>query len=354
MAVLSTNAPITGGIVPTGAIGNQLAAITRRAVVPSLFVQVYNALPMLSILLSNAQRARGGVGQITIPTQGSSFVNFSWSSFAGNFNLPTDQAAIQNAQFNLKLGLCPIGFFGMEAIVQSSEVIIPKLRAVTSDAAVVIKQALAQALYANNSADDSKLDSLFSAYDDGTNVDVYGGISRAAQANSYWDGQLVTNAGGIANRAGMASLLTRIQTRAGGEAPDYCIMNPADWANLMVDFMNYEQYIVSPRSQFGKDDSISTGFSAIKVLNTSFFLDPYVPLGEAFFVNSRYLGMYVSEYAPFVFSGFESAIPLGQIASIGVLIVALNLVCAKPSSGAHVTGITGGQTWATAPTVSVP
>jgi hypothetical protein len=56
-------------------------------------------------------------------------------------------------------------------------------------------------------------------------------------------------------------------------------------------------------------------------------------------LNSRYLAMYVSEYAPFVFSGFESTIPQGQIASIGVLISALNLVCAKPSSGAHLTGL---------------
>jgi hypothetical protein len=127
-------------------------------------------------------------------------------------------------------------------------------------------------------------------------------------------------------------------------------MNPADWANLMADFQGYEQYIIGPNSQFKRDNSINTGFSAIKVLNTTFFLDPYCPLGEAFFVNSRYTAMYLSEYAPFVFSGFESAIPLGQIASIGVLIVALDLACAKPSSGAHVTGITGGQTWATAPT----
>jgi hypothetical protein len=51
--------------------------------------------------------------------------------------------------------------------------------------------------------------------------------------------------------------------------------------------------------------------------------------------------MYLSEAAPFVFSGFQSAIPQGQIADIGVLITCLDLVCSKPSSGAWVTGITG-------------
>ena len=50
---------------------------------------------------------------------------------------------------------------------------------------------------------------------------------------------------------------------------------------------------------------------------------------------------YAEYTAPMVFSGFESAIPQGQIAEIGVLISALNLVCAKPSSGAHITGLSG-------------
>ena len=48
-----------------------------------------------------------------------------------------------------------------------------------------------------------------------------------------------------------------------------------------------------------------------------------------------------SEIAPMTFSGFESQIPVGQISDIGVLISAADLVCAKPSSGAQVTGITG-------------
>lgn len=355
MPVLSTNAPISGGIVPSGSIGNQLAAITRRAVVPSVFVQIYQSHPLLSLLLANSQRARGGVSQITIPAQGASFVEFAWGSFAGNFPMPQDQAAITNAQFNLKLGMCPIGFFGMEAIIQSSEVIIPKLRAVTSDAAVVIKQAFAGALYSNNFSNTQALDSLYQAYDSGANVASYGGITRTG-SGAYWKGQLYTNAGGIANRAGMGVTLTRVMEGAGGEAPDYAVMNPADWATLMTDFMNYEQYVTRPKSQYGKDDAQNSGFRAVRVLDTPIFPDPFCPRGEMYAINSRYLALYMSEYAPFVFSGFQSAIPQGQIADIGVLIAALDLVCAKPSSGAHITGISGAS-WtipAGAPTVQVP
>src|SRR5208282_6483291 len=105
--------PIPGGITPSGAIGQQLAAITRRAFIPVVFTQIYQAHPLLSLFLQNAQRARGGISQVTIPTQGSSFTSFSWGSFAGDFPMPEDEAAIQDAQFNLKLGMVPIGFFGM-------------------------------------------------------------------------------------------------------------------------------------------------------------------------------------------------------------------------------------------------
>ncbi len=300
--------------------------------------------------MSNAKAARGGVSQITIPVQGSSFVSFNWGSFAGDFPIPTDQAAIQNAQFSLKLGMVPIGFFGMEAILQSSEVIIPKLRAVMSDAAVVIKQAYAQALYSNNYANPQVWDSLTQAYDDGTNVPSYGGISRAP--GQFWAGQYIANTGAaFTTRVGAAQLLTRIQAGAGGEAPDYAVMNPANWAELMTDFMSLEMFTTKPRSIYDKDDVVNAGFRAIRVLDTPIFPDPFCPLGTMFVINSRYTGLYMSEYAPMTFSGFESQIPIGQISSIGVLISASDLVCAKPSSGAQVTGITV-SAWPNVPNTS--
>ncbi len=330
---------VSGGLMPGGALGQQLTNITNRAVIPSLFVQIYQSHPLLSLLLSNAQSARGGASQITVETQGSSFTTFNWGSFAGDFPMPEDQAAINAASFNLKIGMVPIGFFNLEAIVQSSDVIIPKLRAVTSDAAVVIKQAIAQSLFTNNSNNLNALDSLYMAYDNGTNVASYGGISKT---NSFWQGQYYPNQGGISNlasRVGMATMLTRVQTGAGGEDADFAVMNPADWATLMADFMGFEQYQTTPRSRYGKGDVVNSGFRAIQVLNTPIFPDPWCPRGEMYIINSRYLAMYMSEAAPFIFTGFESMIPLGQLASIGVLLTALDLVCSKPSSGAHITGL---------------
>ena len=333
----SLTGPQYGGMVPGGAIGQQLSAITRRAVVPTLVSQIYQSHPLLSLFLMNAQRARGGVSQVTIPTQGQSFVSFSWGSFAGDFPEPQDVAAINNAQFNLKLGMIPIGFFGMEGVIQSSEVIIPKLRAVMNDAAVVMKQSLATSMYTNNVSNSQALDSLVGAYDAGALVPTYGGIPRAG--NVWWQGQYYPNSTTIASRAGMSAAIMRVMQGAGGESPDFGVMSIPDWTTLMQDFMSLEQFQTRPRSMYGKDDKVNTGFRAIEVLNVPIFPDPFCPRGEAYLFNTKYITAYISDALNFQFTGFESLIPLGQLASIGVLLVGLNLVCSKPSSGAHFTGL---------------
>jgi hypothetical protein len=329
------------GIVPSGAIGNELVAVTRRAFIPRLVVQVYKATPLLSLLLRNAQRARGGVSQVTVPVQGGSFVNFSWSDYSGVFPQPAVQTAAQNAEFNLKLGVVPIPFMGMEALIQSSEVVVPVLKARMADAKTVAVQAISSALFTNNSAvsGQTQVDSLLQAYDDGTNVTTYGGISRTT--NTFWKSTLIGSAGAILSRTSFIKYLVQTTSLAGGEAPDFVIMSPGDWATLMTDFMGVEQFQTRPGSRYGTDDVVNAGFRGLMLGDTPMFMDPFCPTGTAYIVNSRYLALYMSEDAPFAFSGFYSAIPNLQIANIGVVIVAFNVVCTKPVSGLRLTGITG-------------
>ena|SRR5215472_8624692 len=350
------------GIVPSGAIGTELSAITRRAFVPKLVVQLYKSTPLLSLLLRNAQRARGGVSQVTVPVQGASYVNFGWSDYSGQFPQPQVLAAAQNAEFNLKLGIVPIPFLGMEGLIQSSEVVVPLLKARMADAKTVTLQSISTSLLAsvNNAAlaGQTQVDNLFEATDDGTNVPTYGGITRST--NTFWNGQLVTlgSAGGILSRvqfvrwlvqasvgatvAGGGNPTYKVSTGGGGEAPDFVIMAPGDWTQLMTDFMTLEQFNTGPGSRYGNDDPINAGFRGLMLGNTPIFFDPFQPKGTAYIINSRYLALYMSEDAPFAFSGFYSAIPNLQIANIGVLIVVFNVVCSKPAAQMQLSGITGG------------
>ena len=318
----------------------------------------------MSLLLRNAQRARGGVSQVTIPVQGASYVQFSWSDYSGVFPQPQVLTAAQNAEFNLKLGVTPIPFMGMEALIQSSEVVVPILKARMADAKTVAVQSISASLLASQNNQlipgQQQLDNLYEATDDGTNVTTYGGLSRTAAGQSFWQGQLVTlgTAGAILTRqaflryliqasagtatAGASNPTYKATLGGGGEAPDFAVMNPGDWTTLMQDFMNAETFYTTPGSKYGRDDLINAGFRGLMLGTTPIFMDPFCPKGTAYLLNSRYLALYMSEDAPFAFSGFYSAIPNLQIANIGVLIVAFNVICSKPAAQMRLSGITGG------------
>jgi hypothetical protein len=326
------------GIIPSGPVGVELAAITRRAFIPALVVQIYKAHPLLSLLLGNSQRAAGGVSSVTVPTQGASFVQYSWAGFDGAFPQPTDLTAVQNAEFNLKLGVVPIPFLGMEALVQATEVVIPRLRAVMADAKAVMTQTIAQSLYQNNAAAPLQVDSLAQAYDNGVNVATYGGINR--NANPFWRSNLFTAVGNISSRIGVGTRIAQLTFLNGGEAPDFGVMSFGDWTTLMEDFMGAEQFRTNPGSRYGMDDAVNAGFRCLHVLNVPIFPDPFLQQGTMYLFNTKYLAMYISEDAPFVFSGFESTIPNFQIANIGVVIVAFDVVCTKPVTGMQLQGLT--------------
>src|SRR5690349_3283567 len=118
--------PVYGsGIIPSsGSVADELTAVTRRAFVPKLIVQIYQSTPAIQALMDNAQFASGGLDPVTIPVQGSSYVTGSWSGYSGTFNQPNIQPGTTNAQATLKLFVVPIPFLGMEGAVQMDHAVI--------------------------------------------------------------------------------------------------------------------------------------------------------------------------------------------------------------------------------------
>lgn len=349
------------GMLPGGAIGNELTYVTRRAFMPFLTTQIYSATPSLSLLLRNAQRAKGGASQVTVPVQGTNFVNFGWTDYSGTFSQPQVLTAVQNAEFNLTLGVVPIPFLGVEGLVQASEAVIPLLKARMADAKTVAVQQLSNALFNNTTPAEVGggsgpgqiplpspatgplvMNGFGQAYDDGTNFATYGGINRTTAGNAFWKSNLFGTQGAILTRTKFIVPLMQTTKLAGGESPDFVVMSMSDWTQLMTDFMGAESFRTMPGSRYTKDIPINAGFRAIQLGDTPIFCDPFCPKGTAYLVNSKYFALYLSEDAPFVFSGFYSTIPNLQIGNVGVVLVALNTVCTKPSSGAQLTGITGG------------
>lgn len=332
--------PIAGtGMVPgSGEIFNELAAITRRAFIPKLVVQIYKAAPLLSMAMRNAQRAKGGLNQVTQPVQGASYVSFDWTGYDGAFQQPQVNAAAQNAAWNLSVGVVPIPLLGMESLIQSTEAVIPRIRAVMTDAKTVAIQSIATAFFGSAGSNPLAVNGLQDVYDTGTYAPTYGGISRVT--NPFWQGNVYTTSF-APSRATMIARILQLQSLAGGEAPDMVILSLADWATLAADFLSLERFNTDPGSRYGNDDAVNAGFRAIMLGNTPVLADPFCPVGQGYQINTKYLSMFLSEDANFAFSGFHSLIANSQIASVGVLIAAMALVCSKPKSGMSMTTITG-------------
>lgn len=332
---------INAGMVPGGAVGNELAAITRRAFIPNLVVQIYKATATLNMLMRGSQRAKGGVGNITVPVQGNSLVSAEWVDFGGSFTQPADQTGIQDTAANLTILAVPIPFFGFESLIQASEVVIPRLKTKMADARQVSVQSLSQALFAFNTSP-LIMSGFAQAYDDGTGASsIYANIDRSVGSNAFWKGQETATGGAILTRSGMLTKLTQTTFGAGGEAPDLVIMSLPDWTTLMQDFLTLERFDTMPGVKYGKDQAVNSGFRALQLGDTNIVADLYCPTGTAYLVNTKYFALYLSEDAPFAFSGFYSSIPNLQVANIGVLIVALQTLSVKPVSGRKILGITG-------------
>ena len=343
--------PLPGiGVAPAaGSLYNELASVTRRAFVPRLFVQIYFGSPTLFYMTGNAQRAAGGLNQVTIPAQGQSMVQGQFTGYGGGFNSPVITPGIQNMQFNLAYWVVPVPLPFGETVIQATDREISLLKARMNDVYAVTRQNMARLNFTNNSANPLFPDSFQNAFDNGTNYPTYGGVSRNAAGNSAFKGQYVNlqnaslfSLGTVGfTRKTMSALLGYVTNQAGGEAPTFVVMNPGDYQTLNADFIGVEQYNPPPGQSFTMDTAVRSSFPNLNVSGIPIFADYFVPQGNVYGVNVKYTAMYLSEDAAFDFSGFYSLVPLGQIGQQGVVVVGYNMITAKPVSGFWAYGLQG-------------
>jgi len=334
--------PILGsGIIPSGPIGLELEATIRRVFAQMAVILIYKQNPLLALLLRNAIRASGGVSPYTQPVQTGQYVTSSWIGPAGQFNLPTDVAATVNAEFNMCALATPVSSLGLEQLVtQDAIAVVSRLMLKLNDLKNSALASLSTALFGTNGGNVLQMFGLLDAYG---NAGVYGGLDRATYTT--WQGLVNPTAGAVLTRATFIPKLLAAVQHAGGEALDFVVMSINDWTTLLTDFMTVERYNNDPSSRWGKDDPVNSGFRGLLLGDTPIFFDLNCPQGTAFGFNSRYITLVIHEDANFAWTGWYSTIPQGQIASVGLSLTALNLVCSKPSTGMILQGITGGATF---------
>jgi hypothetical protein len=331
------------GIVPSGNVGNELVAVTRRAFIPKSIVQIYKATPTLSAALANAQTASGGVSSITVPVQGAPFVTAQATDYSGSFNAPSNAVGMSEADWNLCAVVVPIPFLGMEGIVQLSAAVIPLIEARMNDAGNQVADYLSTQLWTNGTNGTINVDGfplMMSA--SGT----YGNIDRTA--NSFWQANARSSAGASPTRLSVLTDIVSAMNFNGGEMPNIGVTDAGTWAALAQDFVGQEQYMITPGSSFDQSNTgARAAFTALMVAGVPIYIDPYAgdgtannPAGTIRYFNTRYFSAYIHEAAAFAFTGFASTLPNYQLGYVGCLVAVLQFVCVKPKSMTTAPGYT--------------
>ena len=326
--------PIGGGILPASGSTQytELTYVTRRAFIPKLVVQLYNSTPLMAALIANSQQASGGVSSVTVPVQGAQFVNAQWSDYSGSFAQPSVQQGAYNAEFNLKLMICPVPFLGMEGAVQQDAAIIPLIEARMNDATNVMMDAMATALY-TNSTNNQQFIGLPAAV---SATGVYGNIDRSTY--SWWKSKAYSAGNVNPTRQNILQYISGT-VKNGAEVPTFGVCGFGTWTLLAQDYVGQEQYVITPGSGFDGDaNGPQAAFRALMVAGVPIYPDPYCPEGTVYFLNTNYLSLYIHEQGSFVFTGFESTLPNWQIGYVGAVLMIAELVNTKPKSMTVVSG----------------
>ena len=326
--------PIGGGILPASGSSqyNELTYVTRRAFIPKLVVQLYNSTPLMAALIANSQQASGGVSQVTVPVQGSQFVNAQWSDYSGSFAQPSVQQGAFNAEFNLKLMIAPVPFLGMEGAVQQDHAVIPLIEARMNDATNVMMDAMATALY-NNTTNTQQFTGLPLAV---SSSGTYGNIDRSIY--SWWQSKQYAAGSVNPTRQNVLQYISGT-VKNGAEVPSFGVCGFGTWTLLAQDYVGQEQYVITPGSGFDADgNGPQAAFRALMVAGVPIYPDPYCPEGTLYLLNTNYLSLYIHDQGSFVFTGFESTLPNWQIGYVGAVLMIAELVNTKPKAMTKVTG----------------
>lgn len=325
--------PFSSGIQPTGASFTEYSAITRRAFVPTMYVQLYNASPTIAALMQHAKVASGGISSVTVPVQGQSLTVPQWVGFDGSFSQPANIQGIQPAEFNLKGLVTPIPFFGFEGAIQADHAIIPRIEAVFNDATNSSVDVLSNALFVNVT-NAQQLIGVNAAFDDGTNAATYGNINRSS--STFWQGKVYSGGTAAPTRALVLQYLVGVN-KYGSEMPTMAVMGLGTWLKLTADIASLESYQMQPGMGFDSDaDRPRALFRALDVGGVPIYADPYCPEGVMYIWHSAYTSLYFHSMANFSFTGFESLLPVYQIGYIGGVVSLMELVCAKPRTTGRV------------------
>lgn len=356
MTITPSGIPTSGsGILADGAVGSQLAAVTRRSFLPSAVVQMMTSTPLLSALLKDHKVGSGGMGAIVQPVVSNNFANAQWMGPSGTFPPYTENTPVTDATWQWAMLGYPVQLLITERLQQMNAAVLDILEARFNDASLAMKTSLSTALMNTSAAASTSLVGLYDAVDasaDGVYTasaggavitpNTYAGIDRSA--NTWWKSRV--KRAGTAVGAGAAPTVANITKellgyqKFCGEMPTMGVVDPGTFSKVISNLGTTQtpQAMMRPGEAWGDLDPM---FQSFTVAGVPFFMDVTMPLdtygnanhnGKMYLFNLNYLWLQQHRDASFVFTGFESTVPNYQVGWMGFILDAIQLVCNKPMS----------------------
>lgn len=157
-----------------------------------------------------------------------------------------------------------------------------------------------------------------------------GGIATGAATNTWWQAKSTTSAGSFA-AGGVDAMRTMYNNVTRG----------SDKADIILtDQTTFERYekVLQPQERFNNTDLADAGFTNLLFKACPVTFDLYNPSGTMFFLNSKYLNLYVHSAANF--STTEFVTPVDQDAKSAKILFQGELTVSNRSRQGIITGFT--------------
>ncbi len=302
---------------------DQISAITQKVFVKRVVDNILSSNPLLIYMVRKSTKLSGGA-TIVQPVALSTNTTATSYSGADEFDVKFEEE-LQGAEWNWCQYAVTISITGLDDLRNSGpHAIVNLLRTKVQMGEASLRAEMGADLQSDGTNNDSKaLVGLGAAIDDGTNVQVYGGLSRVTYPT--WGAQY-SAASGVGRALTMSLLNTNFENCSkDNERPNLLVTTHGVYSKYMG--------LLQPGTRYASDGILGNmGFQNVLYQNRPLVVDEQVSyansLHRIWMINTNYFDLYSHIDRNFKFVPFQQ-LP-AQDAAVAKILWAGQLVCSSP------------------------
>lgn len=320
---------------------DNLTSITREKVLPKIVDQIGLDQPLLKRFFDAAQLwDKGTFIDVVVRYR----FNSQGGSYSGLEKLQNNQETTRTrARFSVKQLYQPIVFSNLDLSKNGVnadggvEQIANLMDTEMSEAKDSIRDKFCSQLFGDGTGNSFKnITGLKAGIDDGTLVDIYGGIQRTIYT---WFKSNVTSSFGSLTLGKLATMFDTC--KSGSDKPSIIVTTETIWSALEALLQTQVRFTADSNGYASADGGLQNlSFRATPVL-----ADEYCPAGELYMINEKYVKLYYMKHAKYPTDSNGLTVtplrePVDQDGQVGYILWAGNLINSQPRRSARATGVT--------------